>query len=108
MISGDNRIEAGMLAVSRAGHDCGKTYVIIKADSRFVWLADGSLRKVSDPKKKSRKHIQVIRRTMIQLPSTAADEKVKRILKEYLAEQRTAAGSPRENQEDCNVKSRCH
>ncbi len=41
MISGDNRIEAGMLAVSRAGHDCGKTYVIIKADSRFVWLADG-------------------------------------------------------------------
>ena len=108
MISGDNRIEAGMLAVSRAGHDCGKTYVIIKADSRFVWLADGSLRKVSDPKKKSRKHIQVIRRTIIQLPITAADEKVKRILKEYLAEQRTAAGSHRENQEDCNVKSRCH
>ncbi|MDY3918259.1 MAG: RNA-binding protein [Candidatus Limivivens sp.] len=83
----DDRIEKGMLAVSRAGHDCGKLYLIVDADSRFVWLADGKLKSVSKPKKKSRKHIQVIRRERSCLPETAADEEVKRILKLYREKQ---------------------
>lgn len=90
----DERIEKGMLAVSRAGHDCGELYVITELDERFVWLADGRLKTVENPKKKSRKHIQVIRRERMEIPCTAANEAVKRVLKLYRA--RSAQG----NQED--------
>ncbi|MDO5424912.1 MAG: KOW domain-containing RNA-binding protein [Eubacteriales bacterium] len=79
----DERIEKGMLAVSKAGHDQGNCYVIVDADDRFVWLADGKLKLVSCPKKKNRKHIQVIRKVRAELPKSAADEEVKRILKWY-------------------------
>ena len=51
--------EAGMLAVSKAGHDKGRLYVVVKADQEFVYLADGKNRSVSSPKKKKRKHIQI-------------------------------------------------
>ena len=50
----------GHLAESRAGHDKGTIYVITGGDDRFVYLADGRLKKVSAPKKKSLKHVFVI------------------------------------------------
>ena len=50
----------GHLAESKAGHDKGKIYVITGGDDRYVYLADGGLRKVADPKKKSLKHVFVI------------------------------------------------
>ena len=51
----------GFLASSKAGHDKDKVYVIIKEDAEYVWLADGRLKTVSNPKKKSKKHIQIIK-----------------------------------------------
>ena len=48
----------GRLAFSRAGHDKGKLYLIIRQEGERVWLADGRTRSVQDPKKKNRKHIQ--------------------------------------------------
>ena len=35
------KMEAGMLARSKAGHDRNRIYVIIRADAEYVWLADG-------------------------------------------------------------------
>ena len=52
----------GMLARSKAGHDTGKVYVVMKADEEFVYLADGRCRTVDKQKKKRRKHIQIIYR----------------------------------------------
>ena len=51
----------GLLASSKAGHDKDKIYVIIREDKEYVWLADGKLKRVSEPKKKKKKHIQVIK-----------------------------------------------
>ena len=49
----------GSAAVSLAGHDKGRLYLIVKLDSEeFVHLADGVLRKVATPKKKRVKHIK--------------------------------------------------
>ena len=48
----------GRLAFSRAGHDKGKLYLIVRQEGERVWLADGRTRSVQDPKKKNRKHIQ--------------------------------------------------
>ena len=57
---GMERFKAGMLARSKAGHDMGKVYVIIEVDDTYVYLADGSIRTLKNPKKKKRKHVQVI------------------------------------------------
>lgn len=51
----------GMFAVSKAGHDLGQMYVILKEEEDMVWLADGRLKTVSSPKKKKKKHIQIVK-----------------------------------------------
>lgn len=54
------RYEIGMLAKSKAGHDKGQTYVIFDVDESYVYLIDGELRKMANPKKKKKKHVQLI------------------------------------------------
>lgn len=63
------RMETGMPARSLAGHDRGKLYIILRADAEYVWLADGICRTIEKPKKKKRKHIQVVHR----FPASLAD-----------------------------------
>ena len=50
----------GQFAVSLMGHDKDTLYVIVKEDSKYVYLSDGRCRSAETPKKKSRKHIQII------------------------------------------------
>ena len=51
----------GNLAKSKAGHDKDKIYVIIRETDEYVYLCDGDLRKIDNPKKKSKKHVQPIK-----------------------------------------------
>ena len=55
-----NRVERGMLAKSKAGHDQGNVYVIYDVDDTYVYLIDGKIRKIENPKKKKIKHVQII------------------------------------------------
>ena len=55
-----DKIEKGMLAKSKAGHDKGQTYVIYEIDETYVYLVDGKHRTIDKPKKKKRKHVQFI------------------------------------------------
>ena len=77
-------IRPGMLAYSLAGHDKGILYYIVKADERFVWLSDGKLKNADSPKRKNRKHIQVIKKGTEEVPAPLTNEAVKRIIKQYL------------------------
>lgn len=60
----------GELATSKAGHDKDRLYLIVGEEEECVYLCDGRLRGVEHPKKKKKKHIQVIhssaRNTLIQ------------------------------------------
>jgi len=47
------------LVISKSGHDKGKLYIIINSDSDFVYLADGTSKKLENLKKKNKKHIQL-------------------------------------------------
>ena len=47
------KYEVGMLARSKAGHDKGHVYVIHQVDETYVYLIDGSGRKLENPKKTS-------------------------------------------------------
>lgn len=72
-------VERGMLAKSKAGHDKGKVYVIYQLDETYVYLVDGQIRTTEKPKKKKRKHVQIICR---QHDISKADNvEIKRILK---------------------------
>lgn len=54
----------GRFATSRAGHDKTKLYVIVAEEGDFVSLCDGRLKTMDKPKKKRRKHIQLINCTV--------------------------------------------
>lgn len=51
----------GMFAISRAGHDKGQMYLIIKEEGDFAYLADGKTRKLEHPKRKRKKHLQLVK-----------------------------------------------
>lgn len=76
-----DRLKKGMLAKSLAGHDKGKLYVILQMDEAYVYLVDGEIRTIGNPKKKKWKHVQIIR--MANDIETTDDVRIKRILKEY-------------------------
>ncbi len=76
------------LAVSMSGHDKGGVYAIVKEEADAVYLADGKRRTLEKPKKKNKKHVQVIK----QLPEEVAEvfaqgnfrnEEIKRAIKLY-------------------------
>ncbi len=54
------RFETGMLAKSIAGHDKGHIYVIYKIEEAYVYLVDGRIKTIQNPKKKKKKHVQII------------------------------------------------
>ncbi len=78
----------GQLAVSKAGHDKGSIYLIVREEETCVYLADGSLKRYAAPKKKNKRHIQEIHgglsakemESLAQNPADA-DTKIKRVLK---------------------------
>ena len=74
-------IRKGMLARSRAGHDAGALYVITEADDTYVYLVDGKIRTLDKPKKKKKKHVQII---LKQYETAGADDgKIRQILKTW-------------------------
>lgn len=50
----------GELATSKAGHDKDRLYMIVGEEGECVYLCDGRVRGVEHPKKKKKKHIQII------------------------------------------------
>ncbi len=86
------RFEVGMLAKALAGHDLGKIYVIIGVDEDYVYLTDGNIRTVDRPKKKKKKHVQLIKETQqvvvdkIRNNEKIQNEEIKRIIKLKLSQ----------------------
>ncbi|MBE5921001.1 KOW domain-containing RNA-binding protein [Pseudobutyrivibrio sp.] len=78
-----------MLAKSKAGHDIKKVYVVVREEDEYLYLANGTTKLLSNPKKKKKIHLQLIK----NIPSEVLDEikdvsalddvKIKRILKSY-------------------------
>ena len=87
-----------MFAISKAGHDKGQMYVILKEEGEYLYLVDGKTRGVDNRKKKKKKHVQPVK--------TGADEKLAEKIKDmrtiYNEEIRFAIKS-RTNKEVDNV-----
>lgn len=79
--------KAEMLAVSRAGHDKDTLYLVIDSDENYFWLADGKRRLLEKPKKKKRRHVQVVKHLpeeiLNQMQCITMDAHVRKLLKDY-------------------------
>ena len=50
----------GQVVYSKAGRDVGKIFLITKLiDANYVYISDGDLRRVENPKKKKIKHLVI-------------------------------------------------
>ena len=82
----------GKLAVSRSGHDKGHIYVIVREEEGTVFLSDGKLKLIEKPKKKNKKHIQIIKdlppsiEKILNDMETVRDPEIKRALRLYRKE----------------------
>ncbi len=79
--------KAGEIVISKAGHDKCEHFVILKSDSEYVYLVDGVFRTVDRPKKKNRKHVQIVHFQDVNLVKKYANnekvtnEEIKRAIK---------------------------
>ena len=79
----------GKFATSKAGHDKTKLYIIINEDLEYVYLVDGDLKLLDKPKKKSKKHIQIINKVdeiiqnKLETKQIIYNEDIKRAIKLY-------------------------
>ena len=87
-----NRKIKGYLAVSLAGHDCGSVFAVVGEEQKYLLLADGKGRTLECPKKKNRRHIQVVRRlpagTAQALAEAVTDSDLVHVLRIYRQEQK--------------------
>ena len=74
-------------AKSLSGHDRNQIYLIREKDERFVYLVNGTTKPLEAPKKKSVKHIQIIKKLPIEvsecLSEAVTDITIKRAIKTY-------------------------
>ena len=80
----------GSFAKSLAGHDKGQLYIIIEETAEQYVLADGKQKTLEHPKKKNKKHMQIIKKkcneelkTKLQNQEAVNNEAVKRAIKLY-------------------------
>lgn len=87
----------GCLALSKAGHDKDEIYLILKEEKKFVYLADGVGKTTASPKKKNKKHIQIIKngldnitgktvRQKLENGQPVMEEEIKYLIKQYKKE----------------------
>lgn len=85
----DKNLKTGDIAVSRAGHDAGRVYLIIKiVGDDFCLAVDGKIRKLACPKLKRFKHLDKVegREDIAKLleEGNVTDKAVSAELKKYL------------------------
>lgn len=52
--------EIGSFAIPKAGHDKGKLYVVVGYEDGRYLLADGKQKTLENPRKKQKKHLEII------------------------------------------------
>lgn len=82
----------GKFAISTSGHDKGQIYVIVKEEHDLVYLSDGKMKLVEHPKKKNKKHVQIIKKIPQEIEPLLkaelfSDLNVKRAIKLYMKKQ---------------------
>ncbi len=74
-------------AKTKAGHDKNQIYFLLKEDEEYVYLVNGTTKSLEKPKKKNKKHIQLIKNLPTEVTGVMGagmtNENVKRAIKIY-------------------------
>ena len=71
-----------LVVKSVAGHDKGKLYCVLSLENGFALLVNGKTRKMSNPKRKSIKHLEVLPVSESYDADFQSDKKIRRLLRE--------------------------
>lgn len=81
------KLRVGDIAVSKAGHDAGRLYVVVsELNDDFVLVCDGKYRKSDNPKTKRRKHLVFAAKSGIE-DGEAADAAIAGAIKQYRSQE---------------------
>jgi len=68
-------LQIGQLVKSKAGRDKGKLFIIKEIiNDKYVYIVDGELRKISNPKKKKIKHLIIYKRVFKEFQEQAENK----------------------------------
>lgn len=74
-------------AKSLSGHDTNQIYLVAGSDEKFVYLVNGTTKTQKNPKRKSRKHIRIIKNLPKEVTECflqeVTDITIKRAIKMY-------------------------
>lgn len=68
--------EKGMLVRSKAGHDKDALFVVVAESGTSLYLADGTGKTMEHPKRKNKKHVQLIHKKL-ENPMEMCNEGIK-------------------------------
>ncbi len=97
--------EPGEIVTTLCGRDAGKLYIILGGNDRMLQLTDGKYHSVTNPKKKNRKHVQLIHEKNCEVVAkleagTLRDEDVKYALSQYRRKVQQAGSAATKASED--------
>ena len=88
------------IVFSLAGHDKGREYVVLNLDGSFAWLVDGKTRKLTNPKRKSLKHLCLGKMGYPELADALSEGKTTdSAIRKELAKFRSEAGMTEEGRQ---------
>ena len=67
---------------SVAGHDKDKLYCVLSSENGFAFLVNGKTKKMSNPKRKNIKHLEVLPVSKFDDADFQSDKKIRRLLRE--------------------------
>lgn len=86
----------GMLAFSKAGHDKQAVYMITGEEAEYVYVCDGKRRPIENPKRKNKKHIQLVKKGFdtsvgerIKGGLPVQNEEIKKVIKDFMCKEDT-------------------
>ena len=102
----------GQVVISKAGHDCGRYYAILRMEGNQPIVTDGENHPLGKPKKKNAKHLQAIPMSICvcgvgESGGAVSDGDIKKSLRQCKCEYETLIGRPEDpasrnkQKEDC-------
>ena len=85
------KLQPGMLARSKAGHDKDRIYVVIRTEDKYVYVADGDLRPLRHMKRKNAGHLQPVLK--MRLEGEPDDAAVRSLIRKYIRQGETGLGT---------------
>ena len=67
---------------SVAGHDTGDIYCVMSCENGFALLVNGKTKKLTNPKRKNVKHLEVLPGTQFEDADFQSDKRIRRLLRE--------------------------